>query len=93
MAAVGLFGASFPVLVAHGRSLVPPHLLGRGITLMNLFGIGGVGVVQLATGPLHAGAAAQGGSALAGYEALFLFFALSILAGCAIYAFARDART
>lgn len=92
MAGVGLFGASFPVLVAHGRSLVPPHLLGRGITLMNLFGIGGVGVVQLATGPLHAGAAAQGGSALAGYEALFLFFALAILAGCAIYAFARDAR-
>lgn len=92
LAAVGLFGASFAVLVAHGRSMVPPQLLGRGITLMNLFGIGGVGVMQLATAPVHAAAAARGGSLLAGYQGLFTFFALCVLAGCVIYAFSRDSR-
>jgi len=92
LAGVGMFGASFPVLVAHGRSMVPPHLLGRGITLMNLFGIGGVGVMQLFTGPIHAAGVARGGTALDGYQALFLFFGLSVLAGCLIYAFSRDSR-
>lgn len=92
LAGVGLFGASFPVLVAHGRAMVPTHLLGRGITLMNLFGIGGVGVMQLLTGRVHAAGMASGGSVVAGYEALFLFFGMSVLAGCAIYAFSRDAR-
>lgn len=89
---VGLFGASFAVLVAHGRAMVPQHLLGRGITLMNLFGIGGVGVMQLLTGRVHAAGVAAGGDPVAGYQALFLFFGLCVLAGCAVYAFSRDTR-
>ena len=35
-----------PVLIAHGKSLFPPHLLGRGITLLNIGTMGGVFVVQ-----------------------------------------------
>jgi MFS family permease len=50
IAAVGFFGASYPVLMAHGRSFYPPHLVGRGVTLMNLFAMGGVGVMQVLTG-------------------------------------------
>ncbi|MEM8538769.1 MAG: MFS transporter, partial [Pseudomonadota bacterium] len=42
LAIVGFLGASFPVIMAHGRAFVPPHLVGRGVTLLNLFGIGGV---------------------------------------------------
>ena len=41
----GFFGVSFPLMMAHGRAFVPAHLAGRGVTLMNLFGIGGVGLV------------------------------------------------
>jgi len=92
LAGVGFFGASFAVLMAHGRAMVPPHLLGRGITLMNLFGVGGVGVMQLLTGRVHAAGIENGGTLIAGYQALFLFFGLSVLAGCAIYAFSRDQR-
>jgi predicted MFS family arabinose efflux permease len=54
LAAIGLFGASFPIVMAHGRAFLPPHLTGRGVTLINLFGIGTTGVMQYATGRLHA---------------------------------------
>ena len=55
MAAIGLFGSSYPVIMAHGRSFFPPHLVGRGVTLMNLFSIGGVGIgtVAAVTGAAH----------------------------------------
>ena len=49
-AAIGFFGMSFPLLMAHGRAFVPAHLAGRGVTLMNLFGIGGVGMMQIVSG-------------------------------------------
>lgn len=88
MCAVGLFGASFPVMIAHGRSFVPPHLTGRGVTLLNLFGIGGVGLMQFVTGRLHAGA--QGGDVTAPYAAIFGFFGLALVAGLAVYLFSRD---
>lgn len=88
LAMVGFFGASFPMLVAHGRSFFPDHLAGRGVTLLNLFGIGGVGAAQFVTGPLHAAASQEG--ALAGYGAIFGFFALALLIGLCIYLFSRD---
>ncbi|NCQ23854.1 MAG: MFS transporter [Rhodobacteraceae bacterium CG17_big_fil_post_rev_8_21_14_2_50_63_15] len=88
LAVIGFFGASFPVIVAHGRSFIPAHLAGRGVTLLNLFGIGGVGVAQFVSGPLFASAAAQ--TALAGYVALFALFGFALLFGLVIYLFSRD---
>ncbi len=88
-AVIGLFGASFPMMVAHARSFFPPHLAGRGVTLMNLFGIGGVGVMQFGSGPLHTVVAAEQG-AQAAYGVLFAFFGFAILSGTAIYLFSRD---
>lgn len=91
-AVIGFFGASFPVIIAHARGFIPPHLAGRGVTLMNLFGIGGVGVVQFGSGPLHSSVMASGGAASA-YATLFGFFGLALLVGCAIYLFSRDSST
>lgn len=88
LAAIGLFGSSFPMMVAHGRSFFPPHLLGRGVTLLNLFGIGGVGVMQAISSRLHGAVAPVPPEAP--YQAIFLLFGLSLLVGCAIYLFARD---
>ena len=88
LAAVGLLGLSFPLLMAHGRSFFPPRVLGRGVTLLNLFSIGGVGVLQMISARVHAAAPASPPEAP--YAAIFLFFALTLLAGCAIYAFSRD---
>lgn len=88
LAGVGFFGASFPMMMAHGRSFIPPHLTGRGVTLLNLFSIGGVGVLQTLSGRIHA--AAPEAPPEAAYQALFLFFALLLLFGCAVYVFAKD---
>lgn len=89
-AAIGFFGASFPVMIAHARGFFPPHLAGRGVTLMNLFGIGGVGVMQLASGVLHGRVAAAAGE-VTSYAALFAFFGIAALLGSLIYLFSRDA--
>ncbi|WP_170786268.1 MFS transporter [Ruegeria lacuscaerulensis] len=85
---IGFTGASFPVIMAHGRAFVPPHLVGRGVTLLNLFGIGGVGLAQFVTGRVHA--ATVDISPSAPYTAIFGFFAISLAIGCVIYLFSRD---
>jgi predicted MFS family arabinose efflux permease len=88
IALVGVLGGSFPVVIAHGRAFFPPHLVGRGVTLMNLFGIGGVGVMQFASGRIHP--AYSGGDPAAPYVAIFAFFGLSLMVGALIYLFSRD---
>lgn len=88
MALIGFLGGSFPVIIAHGRAFVPPHLVGRGVTLLNFFGIGGVGIMQFVSGRLHANMAEADPSAP--YLAIFGFFAAALAAGCVIYLFSRD---
>lgn len=88
LSGVGFFGASFPMVIAHGRAFFPTHLVGRGVTLLNLFGIGAAGIMQVITGRLHAATATP--PATAPYAALFAFFAGLVLVGLIIYAFSRD---
>jgi predicted MFS family arabinose efflux permease len=88
VAAVGLFGSTFPVVMAHGRAFLPPHLMGRGVTLINLFGIGAAGLVQMATGRIHA--AGEGLAPAGQYGAIFLFLAAFTAVGLLIYAFSQD---
>ena len=84
----GLFGASFPMVVAHGRAFVPPHLTGRGVTLMNFFGIAPVGLAQIWTGHIHETTpATTPGAPFAG---VFLFFALTLAAGLVVYLWSQD---
>jgi MFS family permease len=88
LAVIGFSGASFPVLIAHGKAFFPANLAGRGVTLLNLFGIGGVGVAQFTSGPLHGSAATAG--PLAGYVAIFALFGFAMILGLAVYLFSRD---
>lgn len=88
LSAAAMLGLSYPLVMAHGRSFFPPHLLGRGVTLLNMFSIGGVGVLQVASRQVYA--TAPSAPPEAPFAALFLFFSLALLAGCAIYAFSRD---
>lgn len=87
LAVIGLSGASFPVLIAHARPFFPEHLTGRGVTLMNLFGIGGVGVMQLLTGRMMTHWQATTDHA---YQMLFGFYGVLICCGLAFYAFSTD---
>lgn len=88
---IGLAGGSYGLLMAHARAFVPARLTGRGVTLMNFFAIGGVGVFQFATGGVVTQATVAGDPAAA-YGALFQFYAVVLAAALAIYLFARDAR-
>ncbi|MFN7224968.1 MAG: MFS transporter [Paracoccaceae bacterium] len=88
LSGLGFAGASFPMVIAHGRAFIPAHLTGRGVTLLNLFGIAPVGFLQLATGRIHATTLAE--PSTAPYAAIFGFIALLLAAGLATYAFSID---
>lgn len=87
---VGLFGSSYALLMAHGRAFVPAHLTGRGITLLNFFSIGSVGVMQMLSGWV-VDAFTEAARPEAAYVALFGFYSATVAVGVAIYLFSRDA--
>ncbi|WP_405402522.1 MFS transporter [Paracoccus sp. Ld10] len=81
---LGFFGSAYPLLMAHGRSFLPPHLVGRGMTFLNMMSIGGVGVMQFASRPVYA--AAQGAFAPAqAFAMLWLFFLIPLTIGFLLY--------
>lgn len=95
LAGVGFFGASFPMVMAHGRAFLPAHLVGRGVTLINLFGIGAAGILQFVTGRLHASltpseAVINSAPAATPYVALFAFYAALVTVGMVAYLFSQD---
>lgn len=87
---VGLSGASFPMIMAHARPFMPPHLTGRGVTVMNLFGIGGAGVLQFITARIMRYLQADPTLSPHAFQILFGFYGLLICCGLAIYAFSTD---
>lgn len=89
LAVIGLGGSTFPILIAHARPFFPEHLTGRGVTLLNLFGIGGVGIMQIITGRLmdHWNTTTAYDQA---YAFLFAFYGLLICCGLAVYAFSHE---
>lgn len=88
---IGLTGGSYGLLMAHARAFLPPHLIGRGVTLMNFFSIGGVGVMQFATGAVVTESAVPG-DPTASYQALFWFYVVMLGAAIVVYLWARDAK-
>ncbi len=88
---VGFFGATFPLVVAHAKAFFPPHLIGRGVTLVNLFGIASAGIAQEVTGRIHA-ASVVPGDAAAPIQAVFAFFAVAVALGLAVYLMSQDRR-
>lgn len=91
--AIGLFPAVVTVLIAHGKSLFPTRLVGRGMTLMNIGTMGGVFVCQTITGfIIDLFPTANGGYAISAYRAVFAFQTGFILLACLVYFFSRDPR-
>lgn len=91
LVAIGLFGGSYGLLMAHGRAFLPPHLTGRGVTLLNFYSIGGVGIAQFVTGAVYSGYA-DPAAPTAGYQALWIFYAAALALTLLVYLFVRDAR-
>lgn len=85
---VGVFGMSYPIMMAHGRSFIPPHLMGRGVSMLNLASIAGVGTMQALSASAYEFGAS--GGVAAGFQALFLFFAIPLFFASCIYVFSED---
>lgn len=84
LALVGLSGASYVLLISHGRAFLPQHLVGRGMTFLNMVSIGGTGLLQFGSRPVFQWASAQGNPAAA-YATVFLFFTIPLAIGLGFY--------
>ncbi len=91
-AVIGGFGMTYGVVMAHARAFLPAHALGRGLTLMNTFMIGGAGLIQPLSGAYVQTLAAQGLGGAAVYAALFGLYALVLGLALAVYVTAPDAK-
>ena len=89
--AIGTVTAYTPVMIAHGKSLFPPHLVGRGMTIFNMATMGGAFLSQTVTGfVINQFPIENGAYALDAYRAVFGLQALFVLAACIPYLFAHD---
>lgn len=91
----GLFGfcvAFTPILMAHGKSLFPPEIMGRGITLMNIGTMGGAFLSQSVTGLLIdlAGRNELGAYTAVNYQLVFGALAAWLLLSLVVYTRAID---
>jgi MFS family permease len=79
------------VIVAHGRSLFPDELAGRGVTTVNLAQVVGAAGLPILTGALvGAFPAAAGVAPEIAYRAVWAFIAIALAGGLVVYAGARD---
>ena len=85
---LGVSGTSYGVLMAHGRSFLPAHLVGRGVTLFNFYSIVGVGLMQFVTGRVVA--TQPDTSSPATYQILFGTYAVAVFIALAIYVTSKD---
>lgn len=83
---IGLFGATYAVMVGHARLFMPQNVIGRGITLINFINIGGTGLMQYGSGAYVAHLKAAGLPAEQVFSSLHLVFGCLMLAGALIYA-------
>lgn len=88
-ALIGAFGHSYPVVIAHAQSFLPRRLVGRGVTFLNFFSIGGAAMMQFASARVYA-ATSTPDDPSAGYTAIFLLFFCGLAIGLAAYLFSRE---
>ncbi|MDP6708283.1 MAG: MFS transporter, partial [Alphaproteobacteria bacterium] len=92
LALLGL-ACGFPtILLAHGRALVPDHLVGRGLTTVNTGVMVSIALMQTAVGTIIGSVAttAAGGATAEGYRAAFGFIAVMAFLALLVYARVED---
>jgi hypothetical protein len=92
VALIGAFGTTYAVLMAHGRTFLPDHLLGRGITLMNFTFMTGAALVQLISGQVVDALKAAGQKPTDVFATLHLGFGVALLLATLVYLTAQKIR-
>jgi MFS family permease len=83
---IGFSTGPLALVLAHGRSLVPPHLLGRAITLLNIGAMGGGFLVQFVSGAIIEMFVSDAGKyPLDAYRLVFGLQAALVLVGLIVY--------
>ena len=86
LTALGFLSAFTPVVIAHGKSLFAPHLVGRGLTLLNMGTMGGAFLAQIISGGvIDLFPAREGVYSLNAYRAVFALEAALIVGSCLAY--------
>jgi MFS family permease len=85
IAAVGAFGLTYGIIMAHGRLFFPPHLLGRGVTFLNFAFIAGAGIVQWLSGRFVQASANAGADPADVFSMLFIAFGSVLALATALY--------
>ena len=94
LATIGFSTAVLAVLMAHGRSLVAPHLLGRTITLLNIGAMGGGFLVQFVSGTIiNLFSIEAGAYPLEAYRFVFALQAVLVAAGFLAYWGSRESHS
>jgi len=74
------------LIISHVRTLMPQHMMGRGLTLANLFGFGGVGCMQvLSGGVMNQYNTTDGAYPTTAYAVLFTIVGCLVLTSSLIY--------
>lgn len=85
----GFAGMGYPVLMAHARQFFPADAVGRGITLLNFFSVGGVGVMQWTTAAIIRDETIQN-TPISAFQMLFWFYAISLAVVVTLYLAAKE---
>ena len=92
-AALGGLNGFAIVALAHGRTIFPNRLIGRGMAMLALAAMGGIAVMQMLAGVIVGGFAGPDGLVSEeGYRYMFAFIAALLAAALLIYARTEDAR-
>ena len=82
----GILSGYGVLIISHVKTLMPQHMMGRGLTLANLFGFGGVGCMQVLSGWIMSQYNVTGGAyPAAAYAVLFTAPGCLVLAASLIY--------
>lgn len=91
LAAMGFCNGNTAIVIAHGRAIFPDRLVGRGISLLNMGGMAGAGILQYVCGVIVGQFAAPGEAApLIAYQAVFGFLAVCLVIAALVYARIND---
>jgi MFS family permease len=89
----GLLSAYTPVVIAHGKAVLAPQHIGRGLTLFNMATMGGVFITQSVSGlVINLFPAFDGRYPLSAYRAVFMLQAAFIVTAIIVYLGAFDPR-
>ena len=87
------FGATFAILLAHSRAFLPAHVLGQGVTMMNLLFFGGASLGQWLSGRYVKASVLAAVPPDLIYGRLFTAFALLLAVALVVYLFSPRERS